>query len=226
MKHVIRWTTAERALLIDKTASLMRTSNYKLLDAFRYAQSTALPVDRQRDLATLQVLGDLPKLVKQELNKIASYVAEQAIEPDSRALEIKPATLETLIQTIAQYIAQTVKDEVVKVVHELEHEFKVKRHNPEMEFVRRIAKPWISVIGLLPHQEQSIQKEFPDYDFHFMSTDYAIGAKPIEADAHLLMKNFIKHAVYNKYRDNPRHVLIDGGLTTLRTWLSTEGKKL
>ena len=59
-----------------------------------------------------------------------------------------------------------------------------------------------------------------------MSTEYAIGAKPIEADAYLLMKTFIKHAVYNKYREDPRHVLIDGGLTTLRTWLTTEGVKL
>ena len=222
MKHVIRWTTKERAVLIDAAVRLMQTGNYNLLDAFRQAQNNVIDEDRRRNLTTLQILGDLPKLVKQELNKLETHDVSQPVEP-----EIKPATLETLIQTIAQYIAQTVKDEVVKVVHELEHEFKIKKHNPEYANERFIGHgPKIVVIGLLPHQEQSIAKEFPAYDFHFMSTEYAINAKPINADAYLLMKNFIKHSIYEKYRHNPRHVLIDGGMTTLRTWLSTEGAKL
>lgn len=223
MKSIIRWTTAERNRLVATTVAAMRSGNYKLLDAFRHAQDIELDTDRRRNLSTLQVLGDLPKLVKQELNKFETIIVSTN-EPVIDAP--KPATLETLIQSIAEYIAQTVKTEVIKVVHELEHEFKVKKHDPKAQSTERAVKPWISVIGLLPHQEHSIAKEFPEYDFHFMSAEYAINAKPIDADAHLLMKNFIKHSVYNKYRDNPRHVLIDGGMTTLRTWLSTEGKKL
>lgn len=222
MKHTIRWTTKERNALVAATVKLMQTGNYSLLDAFRQAQDSTISEDRRRKLTTLQILGDLVKLAKQELNKLETHDASQYVEP-----EIKPVTLETLIQTIAQYIAQTIKDEVIKVVHELEHEFKIKKHNPEYANERFIGHgPKIVVIGLLPHQEHSIAKEFSAYDFHFMSTEYAINAKPIEADAYLLMKNFIKHSIYEKYRHNPRHVLIDGGMTTLRTWLSTEGTKL
>lgn len=220
MKHTIRWTTKERNALVAATVKLMQTGNYSLLDAFRQAQDSTISEDRRRKLTTLQILGDLVKLAKQELNKLETL--EQPIVED-----VKPATLETLIQTIAQYIAQTVKDEVVKVVHELEHEFKIKKHNPEYtdeSFVGQRTK--ICVIGLLPHQEHSISTEFPQYALYFMSTEYAMHAKPVDADAYLLMKNFIKHSIYEKYRHDPRHVLIDGGMTTLRTWLSTEGAKL
>lgn len=220
MKHVIRWTTNERHTLITATVKLMQTGNYDLLDAFRQAQNTVIPSDRQRKLTTLQILGDLPKLVKQELNK-----CESTIEPVTQ--EPTPATLETLIQTIAQYVAQTVKTEIVKVVYELEHEFKVKKHNPEYAGEKAYGqRSKIVVIGLLPHQEHSISLEFPQYAFHFMATEYAMHAKPTDANAYLLMKNFIKHAIYEKYRHDPRHVLINGGMTTLRAWLSTEGTKL
>jgi hypothetical protein len=225
MKHVIRWTTHEKDILVAEAVKLVQNNNYKLLDAFRQAQNAVLEPDRHRNLSTLQILGDLVKTAKHELNKPFVYDQVNA-KPVQQEPVVKDASLDTLVHCIAEYIANTVKSEIKKVVIELEHEFSLKRHNPEMQSTRRIAKPWISVIGLLPHQEQSISKEFPEYDFHFMPTEYAIHAKPIDADAHLLMKNFIKHSIYSKYRDNPRHVLIDGGLTTLRNWLSTEGKKL
>lgn len=224
MKQIIRWTSIERDRLVTSATSLMRTGKYRMLEAFRQAQNTAIDTDRHRNIQTLQILGDLPKLVQKELLKPESYAV-----PDTQPsiADIAPTTLDSLVQTIATHIAQILKTEVTKVVTELEHEFKVKRHNPECESNNAYGhRPKIVVIGLLPHQEHSMSTEFPQYAFYFMSTEYAIRAKVIEADAYLLMKNFIKHAVYEKYKKDPRHVLIDGGMTALRAWLTTKGAEL
>ena len=53
-----------------------------------------------------------------------------------------------------------------------------------------------------------------------------MGLTPPDADAYLLMKNFINHPLYHKYQVFPNHVLIDGGMSTLRMWFHTKGTEL
>jgi hypothetical protein len=102
----------------------------------------------------------------------------------------------------------------------------VEKHNPTYAATNSY-KPRVVIIGLLGDQVHSITREFEEhYDIKCIDTDRAMGMEPPSANAYLLMKNFINHPLYHKYQVYPQHVLIDGGMSTLRMWLNTKGKEL
>jgi hypothetical protein len=135
-------------------------------------------------------------------------------------------SLDSLINALAKQVAETFKQHVKAAIKELEHEFKVEKHNPTYAATGSF-KPRVVIIGLLGDQVHSITKEFQDrYDIKCIDTDRAMGMEPPSANAYLLMKNFINHPLYHKYQAYPQHVLIDGGMSTLRMWLNTKGQEL
>jgi hypothetical protein len=135
-------------------------------------------------------------------------------------------SLDAMVEAIAARIASTLVQAVKREVKELEHTFKLEKHNPAYEGVG-VRKPHVTIIGLLPDQEHLMQREFSDkFVLRFVGNEAARHLDIGEAHAYLLMKNFISHAVYNKYKVLPQHVLIDGGMSTLRMWFNTKGVEL
>ena len=158
------------------------------------------------------------------------------VKPLAKEPELKPevvvetaqeSSIDELINTIARRIALIVKDNVKLVVKELEHEFRLTKHDPTYSS-DNFHKPRIVVIGLLNSQMQMIEAEYRyKYDFRFVDASKSVSEKSvIKADAYLIMKNFVNHSIYGIYQQFPNHVLIDGGMSTLRVWLDTKGTEL
>lgn len=235
MNTKIRWTDRERELVISKATELVHTSDYNVMEALRQAQQVVIAFDRQRPLISRGYCADLVKAVKQHAANAVPAKPVQDVQQQSKAKEAMPVTmsevtcstsLDSLINALAKQVAETFKQHVKVAIKELEHEFKVEKHNPEYA-ISHAYKPRIVIIGLLNDQVHSITKEFQDhYDIKCIDTDRAMGMEPPAANAYLLMKNFINHPLYHKYQPYPQHVLIDGGMSTLRMWLNTKGKEL
>jgi hypothetical protein len=150
--------------------------------------------------------------------------------PPAPSDDILPAlgsiSMEDLIGEIAKRIADKLATAIQHEVKELEHNFKLQKHDPTYAS-KGLFKKRITIIGLLNDQEQVITREFSDkFALKFLGNEAARHADIATADAYLLMKNFISHAIYGKYQKLPQHVLIDGGMSTLRMWLNTKGAEL
>ena len=235
----IRWTSRERGEVITAAAKKLN-EGYKIGDALRAAQYVLEP-DRRRPETSLYNAADIiaaarklanatvpPKhgadiaAVKANMQPIQQKVVVSSAHPVPQA----EGSIDALIDAIARRIASTVKTEIVKAVKELEHEFKVARNNPEYEANGK-TKPRVTIIGLREDQMSMIEHEYANrYSFKFLTADDAKGSIATDADAYLLMKNFISHAVFEKYQIYKNYVLIDGGMTALRGWLSTKGVEL
>ena len=218
----IRWTSREREQVVVKAIELFNNGS-KLSIAVTDAQSV-LDIDRQRPATSVRCDQQLLKDIKTRAHAVT--IAPQKIdapEPTHVAQDIP--SLDSFVTLLAKQFAKTFKEEVRIAVKELEHEFKIAKHNPEYESTRT-AKPRVIIIGLLDAQAYMIEKEFSNFDISCIDTNRALNYFPPLADAYLLMKNFINHSVYDKYKPLPNHVLIDGGMTALRTWLSSKGNEL
>ena len=218
----IRWTSREREQVVVKAIELFNNGS-KLSIAVTDAQSV-LDIDRQRPATSVRCDQQLLKDIKTRAHAVT--IAPQKIdapEPTHVAQDI--TSLDSFVTLLAKQFAKTFKEEVRIAVKELEHEFKIAKHNPEYESTRT-AKPRVIIIGLLDAQAYMIEKEFSNFDISCIDTNRALNYFPPLADAYLLMKNFINHSVYDKYKPLPNHVLIDGGMTALRTWLSSKGNEL
>ncbi len=236
----IRWTPEERNAVIAAVAKHLN-EGARIGEAIRQGQQV-LPPRRWRPLESIQAAADiaaaakklaattLPRSIKAQMDEHQAHIDaltafQQAIaEPQPEAP--KDTTIEDLMQLIAAKLAGAMKTEIVKVVKELEHEFKVAKHNPEYEPTGKVL-PKVVIIGLLAEQAIMIEREYgARYGLKFIHADDAKHYGVVDADAYLLMKNFISHAVYEKYQGFKNHVLIDGGMTALRGWLSTKGTTL
>jgi hypothetical protein len=219
----IRWTSREREQVIVRAIELYN-NGAKLSIAVSDAQSV-LDADRQRPATSVRCDMKLVKEVKARAHAIT--IAPQKIDaPEPTPVVQDTPSLDAFVALLAKQFAKTFKEEVRNAVKELEHEFKVAKHNPEYESSRD-DKPRVIIIGLLDAQAHMITTEFgKQFDLSCIDTNRALNYFPPLADAYLLMKNFINHSVYDKYKPLPNHVLIDGGMTALRTWLSTKGKDL
>lgn len=222
--QTIRWTEQERALVLDKAYKLMMNSRSTPFQAIKDAQQ-ALPPSRQRALNAASSAVDLVAELKQRLYSGAlptSTEAPKAAPAPASApapTVMRELTIDELISALASKIAQQVAAQVQQQLLEVDNQFKVGKHDPTYGSVRK-SKPRVIVIGLLGDQVHNIDHEFGSlFDLKFIDTDRAMGLTPPDADAYLLMKNFINHPLYHKYRDFPNHVLVDGGMTSLRTWL-------
>jgi hypothetical protein len=227
LKHKIRWTEHERNEVITTAVRYYNEGGYSPIAALRQAQQLMLLPYRRRTLSSHSSAPDLIKLLKQRAAQvIPQHNPVTAPAPAPSRLEAREAsdmTLEKsfdgLVRTLAEKFAQVLKQEVKRVVLELDHEFKVQKHDPSYA-ATGVSKPRVVVIGLLNDQVHSINREFGSmFDLKFIDTDRAMGMTPPDADIYLLMKNFINHPLYHKYQVYPNHVLIDGGMTSLRTWL-------
>lgn len=233
MNVKIRWTDRERELVLSKATQLMHTGSYNIMEALRQAQQQVIVPDRRRPLISRGYCVDLVKEVKHRAAnavpaKAASVLvqAPKVEEPMPVSVLDHSTSLDSLINALAKQVAETFKQHVKVAIKELEHEFKLEKHNPTYAATGSF-KPRVVIIGLLGDQVHSITKEFQDrYDIKCIDTDRAMGMEPPSANAYLLMKNFINHPLYHKYQVYPQHVLIDGGMSTLRMWLNTKGKEL
>ena len=236
MLNKIRWTPVERNLVIETAVTFYNQGNYSPIAAIRQAQQIVLLSNRRRSLASHSAAPDLIKLLKQ---KAAQEVPKQKVVETTTAVEIMPPAplvvpktdapvdlVEQLVNTITQRFILGLRESLQVAVKELEHEFKLPRHNPEYGAIGK-SLPKVVIIGLLGDQVHAITKEFSDrYEVKCIDTDRAMGMSPPQANAYLLMKNFINHPLYHKYQAFPNHVLIDGGMSTLRMWLNTKGQDL
>lgn len=218
----IRWTSREREQVVVRAIELYNNGN-KLSIAVTDAQAV-VDVDRQRPAASVRCDQQLLKEIRTRAHAVT--ITPQKIDaPEPTSVAQDTPSLDSFVALLAKQFAKTFKEEVKIAVKELEHEFKIAKHNPEYESTRT-DKPRVIIIGLLDAQAYMIEKEFPNFDISCIDTNRALTYFPPLADAYLLMKNFINHAVYDKYKPLPNHVLIDGGMTTLRTWLSSKGAEL
>ena len=229
----IHWTITERETVLEGAVQIMNSSTLSPLEALRAAQ-THLPASRKRAFASHSAAVGLIQELK---SRVVKHVPKKkAIETHTPVESVPPAplvdapvmanTLDDLVNLIAKHIAQTFKSQIHTAIKELEHEFKIPRHDPTY-VATGVHKPKIVIIGLLNDQAHIVAREFSDkFELKFLDADKAVGLSPSDADAYLLMKNFIRHAVYYKYQQFPNHVLIDGGVATLRLWLHTKGKDL
>ena len=236
MLNKIRWTPVERNLVIETAVTFYNEGTYSPIAAIRQAQQIVLLSNRRRSLASHSAAPDLIKLLKQ---KAAQEVPKQRVVETTTPVEIMPPAplvvpktdapvdlVEQLVNTITQRFILGLRESLQIAVRELEHEFKLPKHNPEYGASGK-SLPKVVIIGLLGDQVHAITKEFSDrYEVKCIDTDRAMGMAPPQADAYLLMKNFINHPLYHKYQAFPNHVLIDGGMSTLRMWLNTKGQDL
>jgi hypothetical protein len=224
----IRWTNQERDLVIRKATHLVQNGSYNTMEALRQAQQEVIAFDRQRPLLSRGYCVDLVKEVKQRANIIPTKQQPKVEEPLPvvTAEPTSAGSFDDLINAVAKKVAETFKEQVKLAIKELEHEFRVEKHDPTYAATGSF-KPRIVIIGLLGDQVHAITREFQDkYDIKCIDTDRAMGMEPPAANAYLLMKNFINHPLYHKYQAYPQHVLIDGGMSTLRMWFNTKGKEL
>jgi hypothetical protein len=213
----------------------MHTGGYNIMEALRQAQQQVIVPDRRRPLISRGYCVDLVKEVKHRAANVVPVTTAPVLVQAPKVEEPMPApvsvldhstSLDSLINALAKQVAETFKQHVKVAIKELEHEFKVEKHNPTYAATGSF-KPRVVIIGLLGDQVHSITKEFQDrYDIKCIDTDRAMGMEPPTANAYLLMKNFINHPLYHKYQVYPQHVLIDGGMSTLRMWLNTKGQEL
>lgn len=230
---VIRWTPAEEELVLNHALEVMHTNKLGPYDALRHSQ-IVIPEDRRRAFSSHSSCINLTNKLKSRFQnylpkaapKTEKIVAAQPVvmkEPSSAPSEV---SLDGLVEAIVERIASMVKAQVRSAVKTLEHEFRLDKHDPTYD-ISHSHKPRVVIIGLLNDQVHSIYREFNDlFNIKCIDTDRAMGMNPPDADAYLLMKNFINHPLYHKYQRFPNHVLIDGGMSTLRMWLNTKGKEL
>ena len=236
MLNKIRWTKLERSIVIDSAVEFYNQGTYTPIAALRQAQQIVLLPNRRRTMQSHSAVPDLIKLLKQ---KAAQEVPKQKVVETTTAVEIMPPAphevvktdapvdlVEQLVNTITQRFILGLRESLQIAVRELEHEFKIEKHNPTYGASGK-SLPKVVIIGLLGDQVHAITKEFSDrYEVKCIDTDRAMGMSPPQANAYLLMKNFINHPLYHKYQAFPNHVLIDGGMSTLRMWLNTKGQDL
>lgn len=233
----VNWKAHERNSVLQHALSYLQ-QGYTYLEALRHGQQV-LPQDRQRTLAThaaavaeIKALRVLEAQSLQTINKVKTPTAVTETPsapseslPQQQADDVSIA-LDAFVQAIVRRVTKTLDVELRREVKTLENVFSLSKHDPSYEGNRQ-QKPKIVIIGLLQGQAKIIQHSYEDmFDLKFISSEDAYHATPGDADAFLLMKNFISHSVYNIYQSFSNHVLIDGGMTTLRMWLNTKGQEL
>lgn len=232
----IRWNDRERDQVLHTAVQYYNKGGYTALAALRQAQMLVLPAERRRSMQSHSAVPDLIKELK--VLAIKDVPRRKEVETTTPVEIMPPAPQEVvktdapvdlvdqLVNTITQRFILGLRESLQSAVKELEHEFKVEKHNPTYA-AAGTKLPRVIIIGLLGDQVHAIVKEFSgQFDIKCIDTDRAMGMSPPDADAYLLMKNFINHPLYHKYQAFPNHVLIDGGMSTLRMWLLTKGKDL
>lgn len=249
MTSRIRWTEAERDAVLAQAVVEFHKNASSGLEALRVAQRKVLPISRQRSLqshsAAHEDVKRLAALYRARLSSLLNTppketptAAEPAppvhIDAPSVHIDAPPVhidapvepTLDAMVASIAKRVALMLVQSIKHEIKELEHSFSLPKHDPTYANAHK-QQPHVVIVGLLQDQAHLIEREYgKDYAFKFIRAEDAKHASIPTASAYLLMKSFISHAVFDKYQKLPQHVLIDGGMSTLRSWLSTKGKEL
>ena len=231
----IRWTEAERDAVLAQAVVEFHKNAASGLEALRVAQRKVLPVSRQRSLHSHSAAHeDIKRLAALYRARLSSLLNTPPKETPTAAEPAPPVhidapvepTLDAMVASIAKRVALMLVQSIKHEIKELEHSFSLPKHDPTYANVHK-QQPHIVIVGLLQDHVHFIDREYgKDYAFKFIRADDAKHASIPAASAYLLMKPFISHAVFDKYQKLPQHVLIDGGMSTLRSWLSTKGKEL
>lgn len=235
MTSRIRWTEAERDAVLAQAVVEFHKNASSGLEALRVAQRKVLPISRQRSLqshsAAHEDIKRLAALYRARLSSLLNTPPKEtptAAEPAPSVHIDAPVepTLDAMVASIAKRVALMLVQSIKHEIKELEHSFSLPKHDPTYANVHK-QQPHVVIVGLLQDQAHLIEREYgKDYAFKFIRAEDAKHASIPTASAYLLMKSFISHAVFDKYQKLPQHVLIDGGMSTLRSWLSTKGKEL
>jgi len=239
MQKRIHWTAEEREIVLGRALSYMQQGRYSEFEALRQAQEFCLSTARQRAFASysaaLPEIKALKALALSAIKKPAVVesptvaIPQPPVPPDAQP-DMPAGGIDKLVAHIAQLVATqlatAIKAAMQTTVQELEHTYSLPKHNPTYA-IDHVQKKRVVIIGLLNDQVHAITREFGEvFNIKCIDTDRAMGMSPPDADAYLLMKNFINHPLYHKYQAFPNHVLIDGGMSTLRMWFNTKGKEL
>jgi hypothetical protein len=239
MTKRIFWTDEERDSVLQRALSYVQSGRCSELEALRRAQVILLSNDRHRAFASHSAakpeINALKKMFISAIKRPAVVESPMVVNshlpvPPDPQPSMPTGSIDELVATIAQLIASqlatAIKSAVQTTVQELEHTYRLPRHDPTYA-IDHEQKKRVIVIGLLNDQVHAITREFGEaFNIKCIDTDRAMGMSPPDADAYLLMKNFINHPLYHKYQAFPNHVLIDGGMSTLRMWFNTKGKEL
>lgn len=239
MTRRIFWTDVERDAVLQRALGYLQSGTFSELDALRQAQRFVLAPDRHRNFAShsaakpeihaLKAMAIAAIQKKKDVVPPTVVTSQPPVPPDaqpSMPADSIDALVANIAQLIAAQLATAIKAAVQTTVQELEHTYSLPRHDPTYA-IDHAQKKRIIVIGLLNDQVHAITREFGEaFNIKCIDTDRAMGMTPPDADAYLLMKNFINHPLYHKYQAFPNHVLIDGGMSTLRMWFNTKGKAL
>lgn len=231
----IHWTDEERQQVLEKAVEVYHRGGVGYVDALRTAQNLTLPTHRLRNMATHSAISPEVKLLKAMV--VNAPIAKKVVTPRP-SLQVQPeppvaqpvgldnATMEDLVAEIAKRFASRLAEAVTHEIKELEHSFKLQKHDPSYAS-SGIFKKRIVIVGLHQDQQRHIIQEYDGkFAIRFIDVDDARHADIPEAEAYLLIKNFISHVVFERYQKKPQHVIIDGGMTTLRAWLNTKGAEL
>jgi len=226
MTAKIRWTHEEKEKVLARAVDYYQSNTLSPFEAVKQAQAMMLPVHRQRKLATHSSCYDLTDEVKLRAAQPKIKIPEKVVDPLPEP-QFVSSTLDELVNAVAQRIALTIKESIHAAVQELEHEFKIQKHDPTYKMSDK-CKVKIVVVGLLNAQSNMLESEYGHkYNFVFVDASKTVNEKSVvHADAYLIMKNFVTHSIYGIYQKLPNHVLIDGGMATLRAWLNTKGTEL
>ena len=226
MTAKIFWTKPEKEKVLAKATEYYKSHTLSPFESIKQAQAMVLSTNRQRKLNTHSACYNLTDEVKKRAAQPAIKLPEKVVDPLPEPQFISN-TLDELVNAVAQRIASTIKESIHAAVQELEHEFKLKKHDPTYD-KSNFHVPRIVIVGLLDAQARMVETEYGNkYDFKFVDASKTVSEKSVvHADAYLIMKNFVTHSIYGIYQKLPNHVLIDGGMATLRAWLNTKGTEL
>ena len=239
MSKRIFWTDDERRQVLHHALRYLQSGTFSELDSLRQAQEFVLSAARHRAFASysaakpeinaLKAMAIAAIQRKREVESPIIATPQPPVPPDaqpSMPADSIDALVATIAQLIATQLATAIKSAVQTTVQELEHTYRLPKHDPSYA-IDHEQKKRVVIIGLLNDQVHAITREFGEvFNIKCIDTDRAMGMSPPDADAYLLMKNFINHPLYHKYQAFPNHVLIDGGMSTLRMWFNTKGKAL
>lgn len=235
MTNRVRWTEAERDAVLAQAVVEFHKNASSGLEALRIAQKKVLPASRQRSLQSHSAAHeDIKRLAALYRARLSSLLNPPPKETHTAAEPAPPVhidaptepSLDAMVENIAKRVALMLVQSIKHEIKELEHAFSVPKHDPTYANAHKHI-PHVVIVGLLQDQAHLIEREYGhDFAFRFIRSEDAKHANIPTASAYLLMKNFISHAVFERYQRLPQYVLIDGGMSTLRTWLSTKGKEL
>lgn len=224
---VIRWTDAERSLVVAETARLRREDLAQSLPILlNIAQANVLPKSRQRSTLTLQSCGAwfLPA-VRTEFNAktpIERIEVEKIVTiPQSLKTVATAELLTELLLRAAGRLDQldtlltTYASPAVKPVAATSVATEIRKAAD----AAKPGKPVVVIAGVIQNQPQYFEQKLGNHvDFVFVRADTQnIGQVPKQADRVYVFTKFVSHGVQQMLRNrfNGQVTLHAAGITTL-----------